>query len=46
MFICAVDFQLQATSASFFQGFFVAANWLPHGQHWAIIEGTASLTRC
>ena len=26
--------------------FFLTAIWLPHGQLWAIIEGTASLTRC
>ena len=24
---------------------FLSANWLPHGQLWAIIEGTASLTQ-
>ena len=30
--------------ANFF--FFSTAIWLPHGQLWAIIEGTASLTRC
>ena len=26
--------------------FFLSATWLPHGQLWAIIEGTASLTQC
>ena len=26
--------------------FFLTAIWLPHGQLWAIIEGTASLTQC
>ena len=26
--------------------FFLTAVWLPHGQLWAIIEGTASLTQC
>ena len=25
---------------------FVTAIWLSHGQLWAILEGTASLTRC
>ena len=26
--------------------FFLTTIWLAHGQLWAIIEGTASLTRC
>ena len=26
--------------------FFLFAIWLPHGQHWTVIEGTGSLTRC
>ena len=26
--------------------FFLTAIWLPRGQLWAIIVGTASLTRC
>ena len=26
--------------------FFSTAIWLSHGQLWAILEGTASLTRC
>ena len=26
--------------------FLLTAIWLPHGQLWAIIEATASLTRC
>ena len=25
---------------------FVSAIWLPHGQLWTIIEGTATLTQC
>ena len=25
---------------------FLTAIWLPHGQHWAILKGTASITRC
>ena len=25
---------------------FLPAIWLPHGQFWAILEGTASLIRC
>ena len=30
----------------FFFFFFLPAIWLPHGQLWAILKGTASLTRC
>ena len=26
--------------------FFLTAIWLTHGQLWAILKGTASLTRC
>ena len=26
--------------------FFLTAIWLSHGQLWAILEGTASLTQC
>ena len=30
----------------FFFFFFLTAIWLTHGQLWAILKGTASLTRC
>ena len=30
----------------FFFFFFLTAIWLTHGQIWAILKGTASLTRC
>ena len=40
----ASDLWQQIGLTSFF--LFLTAIWLPHGQLWAIIEGTASLTRC
>ena len=38
MILCLITFKLSQPTL------FLTAIWLPHGQHWAIIEGTASLT--
>ena len=37
---------MQNKKTAIFFFFFLTAIWLTHGQLWAILKGTASLTRC